>query len=360
MINDDLSPELKRDIVNIAGISAIPSLLNVICKTTGMGFAAVARVTDKKWITCVSRDEIGFGLSTGDELVLETTLCNEILQRPRPIVIEHVEEDAEYLGHHTPARYGFQSYVSFPIFRRDGGFFGILCAIDPMPAKLKNRETTELFELFSQLITYHLGAVEDLERLTTDLREERSHGELRETFIAILAHDLRNPVGATRMGIDVLMQTEDLSDKGAEMALAIKSTTYRMQGLIDNLLGFAKGNLGEGIKLEITTDGKALRASIDQIVGESRTLDPERMLTASVELDHQVACDPQRIGQLLSNLLSNAVKHGDPTTPIHVNVSTQGGKLSISVSNGGREIGEEKRRDLFKPFMGRDNNIKTL
>lgn len=66
MINDDLSPELKRDIVNIAGISAIPSLLNVICKTTGMGFAAVARVTDKNGLPAFqgTRSASGFPLAT--------------------------------------------------------------------------------------------------------------------------------------------------------------------------------------------------------------------------------------------------------------------------------------------------------
>ena len=353
---NDLSPNLQRDVTNIAGIKAIVPLLNVVCQTTGMGFAAVARVTDSKWITCLSQDEIGFGLTTGDELDLETTLCNEIMQHPAPIIIEHVERDQKYCDHHTPARYGFQSYISFPIFRRDGGFFGTLCAIDPKPAKLKNRATTELFELFVQLISYHLGTVEDLERLNLDLRNERGQGELRETFMAILAHDLRNPVGATRMCADLLLHTEDLSERGMGIVGNIKSTTYRMQGLIDNLLGFAKGHLGDGIKLDLGTDTDVLRENLEQVVREIETLDPEHAPIVSIELERTVSCDPQRIAQLLSNLLSNALKHGDPQMPVRVDIRTNVDSFSISVSNNGKDIERERVPELFMPFIGRESS----
>jgi GAF domain-containing protein len=78
-------------------------------------FAAVARVTDDKWVACAVRDEIAFGLVPGSELKLETTICNEIRQHHNPVVIDHVAEDELFANHHTPAMYGFQSYISFPI-----------------------------------------------------------------------------------------------------------------------------------------------------------------------------------------------------------------------------------------------------
>ncbi|WP_031426448.1 GAF domain-containing sensor histidine kinase [Flavimarina sp. Hel_I_48] len=355
IVTSDRSPELDRDINNIAGIKAIVPLLNVVCRTTGMGFAAVARVTDSKWITCLSQDEIGFGLTTGDELDLQTTLCNEIMQYPDPIIIEHVDEDEEYHDHHTPAKYGFQSYISYPIFRRDGHFFGTLCAIDPSPAKLKNRQTKELFELFAQLISYHLATVEDLEQLTTNLRNERTSGELRETFIAILAHDLRNPVGTTRMCADMLLQMESLSERGMKVAENIKSTSYRMQRLIDNLLSFAKGNLGDGINLNLSADMNLLRENISQVVNEIRTLDSNHTITTAIELDHLVICDATRIGQLLSNLLSNAVKHGENGGTIDLEINTKNGSLNFEVSNTGKEIEQHRLDQLFKPFIGQDS-----
>ncbi|QJW85816.1 GAF domain-containing protein [Ramlibacter terrae] len=122
-----------------------------------MGFSAVARVTEDRWVCCSVRDEIAFGLKPGGELKVETTLCNEIRGSGERVVIEHVAEDPDFRDHHTPALYGFQSYISVPIVR-DGAVWGTLCAIDPRPALLKTDAVLGMFELFSQLIAFHLDA----------------------------------------------------------------------------------------------------------------------------------------------------------------------------------------------------------
>lgn len=150
--NDDI----KNDIEAVNRIPMVPKLLEVICRTTGMGFAAIARVTDNKWVACSVRDEIQFGLQPGGELKLETTICHEIRQSGKGVIIDHVSEDKNYCSHHTPAMYGFQSYISIPIIRQDGEFFGTLCAIDPEPHKLNNMQTIEMFKLFADLISFHL------------------------------------------------------------------------------------------------------------------------------------------------------------------------------------------------------------
>lgn len=150
-------PHKDVDVVNL--IPIVPKLLETICRTTGMGFAAIARVTESKWIACSVRDEISFGLEPGGELTLETTICDEIRQSGQLVVIDHVDEDSVYCHHHTPAQYGFQSYISVPIICRDGSFFGTLCAIDPRPARLNNLETIGMFKLFAELISFHLDSV---------------------------------------------------------------------------------------------------------------------------------------------------------------------------------------------------------
>lgn len=350
MMNTSLNPQLQNDILNVVEISAIPSILNVICRTTGMKFSAVARVTDEKWITCVSHDEINFGLKTGDELVLETTICNEIRQHHTPVIIEEVAKSTEFCNHHTPLQYGFQSYISFPIFRKDGRFFGTLCAIDPEPAKLENKETRELFELYVQLISFHLDATEELNELTESLKEEKHIGELRETFIAILGHDLRNPVGTTRMCADILLQM-NLPELGRRQASTIKSTSYRMQGLIDNLLDFAKGHLGDGIQLDFLTNNQALKKALQQVSKEIKTIDTKHEIHVEIELKETVACDINRISQLYSNLLGNAMKHGAVDKPIMTEVLAEKGLFTLRVSNSGAKITDEKMANLFKPFF---------
>src|SRR5215207_11013914 len=98
MLKDNFADDLEA----VARIDAVPMILEVVCRTTGMGFAAVARVTEQRWIACAVRDEIQFGLQPGGELKIETTLCNEIRQSGEALVIDHVAEDKDFCGHPTP------------------------------------------------------------------------------------------------------------------------------------------------------------------------------------------------------------------------------------------------------------------
>ena len=111
----------------------IRHILDEVCRLTGMGFAAVARVTDSRWIACQVLDRIEFGLKPGDELDPKTTICDDIRRCGRAVVIDHVSADLQWQTHPTPMLYGFESYASFPIELADGSFFCTLCAIDPAP-----------------------------------------------------------------------------------------------------------------------------------------------------------------------------------------------------------------------------------
>ena len=165
-----------------------------------MGFAAVARVTKERWVCLAVNDEIDFGLKPGGELAVETTICHEVRESREAVVIDHVAEDEVYCGHPTPKMYGFQSYVSMPIFLKDGSFFGTLCAIDPKPAKLKNPGVIGMFKIFAELIAFHLDAGQRLATARANLLDARTTAELREQFIAVLGHDLRNPLASIGAG----------------------------------------------------------------------------------------------------------------------------------------------------------------
>ncbi|HSW20086.1 MAG TPA: sensor histidine kinase, partial [Ramlibacter sp.] len=74
---DDSPESIARDIAAISRISAVPSLLRIVCDNTGMRFAAVARVTEGTWTACAVEDTINFGLAPGGQLDVHTTLCKE-------------------------------------------------------------------------------------------------------------------------------------------------------------------------------------------------------------------------------------------------------------------------------------------
>src|ERR1700683_876832 len=95
----ELPEGLGADIAAISQIEAVSTILDVVCRTTGMGFAAVARVTDERWIACSVLDQIDFGLKPGGELKVETTICNEIRQSRKAVVIDHVAEEKVWCQH---------------------------------------------------------------------------------------------------------------------------------------------------------------------------------------------------------------------------------------------------------------------
>ena len=356
-----MKKDFSRDVEIVNQISIVPQILDVICRSTNMGFAAIARVTEDRWITCSTLDKINFGLKPGDELQVETTLCHEVRKKQEAVFIDDVSKDEKYKDHHTPKIYGLQSYASYPIFRKNGEFFGTLCAIDSQPFKVNTPEIVGLFKLFTDLISFHLDAIEGVLLQEEKLKEEREMAELRDQFIAILGHDLKNPIATMRMSSDILlkMSKEELTQRHAAL---IKSTSYRMQGLIENILDFARGKLGEGLILEKEFANESLENIIDQVVNEIKNNAPERLIDLKVNLQHEVYCDENRIAQLLSNLLSNADHHGDPNAPVYVKIFTNGENFELSVSNKGKKISDTALAHLFEPFYreSNDSNKKGL
>jgi signal transduction histidine kinase len=340
-----MATDLSADIAAVQGIAAVPRILEVVCRSTGMGFAAVARVIEQRWVCCAVRDEIAFGLAPGGELELETTICHEIRQSHEAVVIDNVAEDAAYCGHHTPAKYGFQSYISMPIILADGTFFGTLCAIDPRPARLNTPQTVGMFKLFAELIATHLEAVGRLAASEARLLNERETSELREQFIAVLGHDLRNPLASIAAGARMLAK-EDSKQATGEILGLIQKSVARMSALIDNVLDFARGRLGSGIALKRSP--QSLEPVLNHVIAELRASSPERTIEARFDLTKQVDCDGGRIGQLFSNLLGNSITHGTAASPVRVHATTPGGDLSVA--NSGDPIPPEALERLFQPF----------
>jgi len=343
-----VAEDFQADIDAVGAITAVPMILDIVCRLTGMGFAAVARVTSDRWIACSVKDDIQFGLKPGGELKVETTICHEIRQSGEAVVIDHVAENPAWRSHHTPAMYGFQSYISMPIFLRNGRFFGTLCAIDPRPARLENPEIMGTFRMFADLIAFHLEANDRLELSEANLLDERKTAELREQFIAVLGHDLRNPLAAIASGIRLLLK-EAPSEKAADIARMMQASVGRMSALIGDVLDFARGRLGGGFTVNIEEEN--IVAVLTHVAGELSSEYPDREIDMQIAVGGPIRADRARIGQLFSNLLGNALVHGTPDKPVIVRATTENGIFELSVSNAGAEIPPLALAQLFKPFV---------
>jgi K+-sensing histidine kinase KdpD len=343
---DEFRADIEADIQAIAAIDAIPTILNVVCRVTGMGFAAVARVTEQRWVCLAVNDEINFGLQPGGELKVETTICHEVRQGREAVAIDHVAEDEVYCGHPTPQMYGFQSYISTPIFLKDGNFFGTLCAIDPAPAKLKNPGVIGMFKLFADMIAFQLDAGRRVATAEAGLLDATTTAEFREQFIAVLGHDLRNPLASIGAGTELLRKTA-LTDKARSILTIMDKSVSRMSAIINNVLDFARGRLGAGLTLAVSPT--LLEPVLRQVIDELQSTHPDRTIEVEFDLTQPVVADRVRIGQLLSNLLGNALTYGAAGAAVRVTASTDG-RFALAVCNKGTPIPPETRSRLFQPF----------
>ncbi|GAB3314484.1 GAF domain-containing sensor histidine kinase [Larkinella ripae] len=301
--------DLSKDLERIRQIPIVPTILDVICETTGMGFAAVARVTPERWIACSVQDDIRFGLVPGDELKIETTICNEIQGNREAVIIDHVQESVAFCNHHTPLMYGFQSYISFPIILKNGEFFGTLCAIDPRPAQLNNSKVVGLFSLFADLISFHIQQLDLLDRtqfvvqnlsqqLTDSIDENRQYQRLS-------SHHLQEPLRKIRIFSEMLVDATDRKDVDQMKGLASKvnSSAQKFSLMIKGLTDFS-----------VLDDDEIFFEQVDlnKVVADVSTrlrpqLNEKKATIHAAELP-TVQAIPSQIEQLFYHLISNAIK----------------------------------------------------
>ncbi|QHD08655.1 GAF domain-containing sensor histidine kinase [Pseudomonas sp. R76] len=335
------------DIATIGRISAVPAMLKVISDMTGLRFAAVARVTDDTWTACAVLDRLEFGLGVGGELDLTTTICHEIRGSHASVVIDKASEDPLYHDHHTPRMYHFESYISVPVFRTDGRFFGTLCALDPNPAPLRSSTIQSTMESFARVLSLQIEAEEALQTTQAQLQEERGTAELREQFIAVLGHDLRNPLFAINFGAERLLRKHP-NPATDTLVRHILTSGRRASQLVEDVLDFARGRMGSGIPLHLN-DCQDLQDALQHVVLEVQSVNPQRLIQADIGDLRGVYGDRDRLAQLLSNLVANAIHHGSHDGPVEVTARVEDEQFTLTVKNPG-QIDELALPRLFQPY----------
>jgi len=198
--------------------------------------------------------------------------------------------------------------------------------------------------------SYERSLVEARAKAESAAQSEQQTAILREQFIAVLGHDLRNPLAALAAGIAMLRKRETVSEHGEMLLKEMASSISRATSLVGNVLDFARGRLGEGLSLS-RDRAEPLTPVLEQVVSEVRTIAPGRVILAEFAIDEPLDCDRGRMAQLASNLISNAVTHGAPGVPIEIEARTQQGRFIFSVANGGVPIPPAARAELFQPFF---------
>lgn len=180
------------------------------------------------------------------------------------------------------------------------------------------------------------------------LQSSEDEAALREQFIAILGHDLRNPLAAIGAAVRIASR-QPHDDKIAAMFAAIDGSADRMAKLIDTIMDFARARLGGGIPVTLNQVDD-LSNGFELVVDELRISHPDRRIETVFDFDGSLVCDPARLDQLLSNLVANAVTHGSRDKPILIKTEAVNGSFVLSVTNSGKPIPQEILLNLFMPF----------
>jgi signal transduction histidine kinase len=339
--------DTARAIAALARIDAVPTLLKVMCEITDLRLAAVARAAGGTWTALAIRDGLGLGLAPGERLRFLENVGFEDQALLAPVVIERAGGDPDPRTPHS-AMHGFESFISVPIILGNGRYFGSLCALDTNAIEVREPRMMSMFKEFAVLIASQLEQQSVREQERTALLDERAAGELRDQFIAILGHDLRNPLQAIYASSD-LLERKLVYPAHAQIAARIKASSRRMSSLIDDVLDFARGRLGGGIELELT-DVENINTGLTTVLQELRDAHPDRQIIANIRVARAVRCDLGRLQQVASNLLANALTHGRADSPVKITASDDGQDLVLEVWNAGAPIPAQSLSKIFEPF----------
>ena len=170
--------------------------------------------------------------------------------------------------------------------------------------------------------------------------------DAQNVFLAILGHDVRNPLGAIGMGAQVLLLDDTLPPKYLKVATRIAASTKRVNEIVGDLIDFSTSHLGGGMPIKPAPMDFGPECA--HIVEEIRAFHPERQVKLELSGDMRVTWDRARINQALSNLISNAIQHGACDQPVWV-TAKGGDVMTLSIQNLGAPVQPSHLRNLFDP-----------
>jgi two-component system sensor histidine kinase VicK len=190
-----------------------------------------------------------------------------------------------------------------------------------------------------------IGASKIARDITAVKAAQRERQRMRDLYLGILGHDLRNPLNTIAASVFTLEKQATDSTRG--VLSRISRSAARMGRMIEQLLDFTRARLGEGIPL--SSRPANLGQICSGVLDEFEVHHPRRIrFEADGSIEGQ--WDPDRLAQAISNLVSNALEHGAPEGPVDLRLSSANGEVRMEVSNRGAPIPPELRSEIFEPF----------
>ena len=201
-----------------------------------------------------------------------------------------------------------------------------------------------------------LLAIEDVTERRANVQRLQLADQRKDEFLAMLAHELRNPLTPITHAVHILRHRDPRLDPAPIYAL-IDRQAHRLVRLVDDLLDVARITRGH-IKLQ--REPLNLTPLVRNIVESCRVHLEERRHTLTVDLPEapmEVDGDPLRLEQIVSNLLENAIKYTEPGGRIAVSMRAEGDEIALSVRDTGIGLSPEDRETIFDLFTQVDTSL---
>ncbi|HEY0947929.1 MAG TPA: ATP-binding protein [Candidatus Paceibacterota bacterium] len=186
-----------------------------------------------------------------------------------------------------------------------------------------------------------------------------SESRAKNDFIAILAHELRNPLAPVVSAIELMKETRAKDHEDQETLIMMEERMQTVRHLLDDLLDISR--ISEG-KLSLKKEPTELNAILRRAIVSTETYIEDRHQTVSIRAPKEalyVMGDPVRLEQVFTNLITNASKYSDPGDPIDITLRKDGDSAEITVKDTGIGIPPEMLDTIFLPFQQIEQGSRT-
>lgn len=190
---------------------------------------------------------------------------------------------------------------------------------------------------------------ERVRSLESALAEARRIDERKDEFMAMLGHELRNPLAAVLLALQLMQMRQDSATERER--IVVERQARHMMQLIDDLLDMSRVARGS---LELRKEPIELSAVVARAVEMTSPVYAEKRHALRLDVPEEgltVDADPMRLGQVFANLLSNAAKYTDPGGRVDVVARREGGCATVTIRDSGVGIDPRLLSQVFDPFM---------
>jgi PAS domain S-box-containing protein len=202
------------------------------------------------------------------------------------------------------------------------------------------------------------GEVVGSSKIARDITARREEDRHKTEFLALLAHELRNPLAALRSGLEVQRHSGPDEHAGQQLHEIMERQVQHLVRLVDDLLDVSRISRGA---LELRPRTLTLKEAVDQALETCRGLLSEQEQELTVRIPEEplyVHADSTRLAQAICNLLSNASKYSDRGTSILLSVEREADEAVIRVKDAGIGIPAENLNEIFDMFTQADRSLE--